>query len=285
MTVIIVGAGIVGCAAAVALGRDGRKVMLIERDWSEPDRIVGELLQPGGVEALEVLGLEDCLKGIDAVPVQGYTVFQKSTGESVHLPYPRKEGTGRKQTGYSFHHGKFIMNLRKAVMATSNVQRIEGTVNQLVHCKETNKAIGVTYTPKKQQHASNDTKSEAPEPQNVYAPLTLVADGCFSKFRKQYLPKEPIVKSHFVGFVLEDCDLPYPNHGHVVLAEPSPILLYQIGTRDTRILIDIPGKLPSQSNGDLQNYIRTHVGPQIPTSAQKSFYKALETERLRVMPN
>ena len=36
----------------------GRQVLLIERDWSEPDRIVGELLQPGGVQALQRLGLD-----------------------------------------------------------------------------------------------------------------------------------------------------------------------------------------------------------------------------------
>ena len=47
-----------GCALAVALGRQGRSVLLLERDWSLPDRIVGELLQPGGVEALERLGLD-----------------------------------------------------------------------------------------------------------------------------------------------------------------------------------------------------------------------------------
>jgi hypothetical protein len=29
----------------------------IERDWSEPDRIVGELLQPGGIHALSELGM------------------------------------------------------------------------------------------------------------------------------------------------------------------------------------------------------------------------------------
>lgn len=55
---IIVGAGILGCAAAKAFGTDGRKVLLLERDLSEPDRIVGELLQPGGINALKSLGLE-----------------------------------------------------------------------------------------------------------------------------------------------------------------------------------------------------------------------------------
>ena len=31
---------------------------LLERDLSEPDRIVGELLQPGGFRALKKLGLD-----------------------------------------------------------------------------------------------------------------------------------------------------------------------------------------------------------------------------------
>lgn len=55
--VVIVGAGIVGCAAAVAFGKQGRSVLLLEKSMKEPDRIVGELLQPGGVNALEQLGM------------------------------------------------------------------------------------------------------------------------------------------------------------------------------------------------------------------------------------
>ena len=42
---------------------------MLERDLQQPDRIVGELLQPGGVLALQRLGLEDCLTGIDAQKV------------------------------------------------------------------------------------------------------------------------------------------------------------------------------------------------------------------------
>lgn len=55
---IVVGAGVLGSAAAKAFGSDGRRVLLLERDLSEPDRIVGELLQPGGVNALTALGME-----------------------------------------------------------------------------------------------------------------------------------------------------------------------------------------------------------------------------------
>lgn len=38
--------------------QDGRQVHVIERDFTEPDRIVGELLQPGGYLKLIELGLE-----------------------------------------------------------------------------------------------------------------------------------------------------------------------------------------------------------------------------------
>lgn len=55
---VIVGGGVLGSAMAAVLARDGRRVTVVERDLKEPDRIVGELLQPGGYRALRELGLE-----------------------------------------------------------------------------------------------------------------------------------------------------------------------------------------------------------------------------------
>ncbi|KAJ3127979.1 Squalene epoxidase, partial [Physocladia obscura] len=267
--VIVVGAGIAGCAVAYSLGKDGRKVLLIERDWKEPDRIVGELLQPGGVKALENLGLEDCLTGIDAITCKGYTVIQGQN--SVLLPYSYEDA----KNGYAFHHGKFIVKLREAAKSVSNVTTVEGTVGTLLTDeRDEDCVIGVSYS----------SKSE--KDRLAYAPLTIVCDGCFSKFRKEVNNKPVTVKSSFVGLILEDCKLPNPNHGHVILAEPSPILLYQIGTHDTRALIDIPGaKIPSASNGDLQKYMLDKVCPQLPKSVQESFLTAIATGKLRSMPN
>lgn len=56
--VVVVGAGVLGSAISAVLARDGRRVTVVERDLAEPDRIVGELLQPGGYRALKKLGLE-----------------------------------------------------------------------------------------------------------------------------------------------------------------------------------------------------------------------------------
>jgi hypothetical protein len=44
-------------------------VLLLERDLSQPDRIVGELLQPGGYLMLKRLGLEHCTEDIDSQKV------------------------------------------------------------------------------------------------------------------------------------------------------------------------------------------------------------------------
>ncbi|KAL2915780.1 Squalene epoxidase [Polyrhizophydium stewartii] len=268
--VIVIGAGIAGCAAAHALGNDGRRVLVIERDWREPDRIVGELLQPGGVHALELLGLRDCIDGIDGIDCHGYAVI-KTNGEEVVLPYPADK---QPNTGRSLHHGRLIMNLRRAAQNAQNVTCIEGTASELVTDPKTGVNTGVLISTK-----------TSDKPVLASAPLTVVADGCFSKFRKQFISRDTVCKSHFVGFIIRDCPLPHMNHGHVVLAKPSPILLYQIGSHETRILVDVPGKLPSIGSGEMKAYMRDFVGPQLPPAVQPSFFEALETERFRSMPN
>ena len=86
--------------------------------------------------------------------------------------------------------------------------------------------------------------------------------------------------------ILKDAPLPAPNHGHVILGNNAPVLMYQISQHDTRILIDVPGKLPSQGDGQLHFYLRSKVLPDLPSSLQKPFEVALsENERLKSMPN
>ncbi|KAG0168574.1 Squalene epoxidase [Apophysomyces sp. BC1034] len=268
---ICVGAGVVGCAAAKAFGSDGRKVLLLERDLTEPDRIVGELMQPGGVNALKTLGLEDCVEDIDGIPCYGYSVFRD--GELVEIPYPDDQDTGKKARGISFHHGRFIQKLRKEASNTKNVTVKEMTVTRLVRDEGDDKVMGVVAQTK-------DGKEET-----FYGSLTFVADGIFSKFRKEFTTKMPDVRSHFVGFLMKDLELPLPQHGCVVLAKPSPVLMYQIGTHETRVLVDVPGELPSVTNGDLKKYLQNSIAPQLPEAIRIKFLEGLETERLRTMPN
>lgn len=78
--------------------------------------------------------------------------------------------------------------------------------------------------------------------------------------------------SCFVGLILENCDLPHANHGHVILADPSPILFYQISSTEVRCLVDVPGqKVPSISNGEMAKYLKTVVAPQVHLCAMHFF--------------
>lgn len=270
--VIIVGAGIVGPALAVALAKGNRQVLVIERDLREPDRIVGELLQPGGVQALKKLGMERALEGIDAVPILGYQVIYN--GMDVNIPYPSEDlSEARRARGAGFHHGKFVMNLRKLVDENPAVTMIQATVTDVVRNPYTGHVLGV------KAKQGNSEKF-------FFAPLTAISDGISSKFRKDFSDETPSVKSHFVGLILEGCELPRPNHGHVIIgANHAPILLYQIGSNETRVLCDIQGPLPSVSSGAMKDHLMKYVGPYVPDGARPSFVQAMEKSKIRSMPN
>jgi squalene monooxygenase len=120
-----------------------------------------------------------------------------------------------------------------------------------------------------------------------FGAVTLMADGYASKFRKEYLPHQPQVRSKFWGLELIDAELPKPHHGHVILGDAPPILIYQIGTHETRILIDVPENLPSAApkNGGVKNHMLNVALPALPECVQPSFRKAIEAGKLRSMPN
>lgn len=114
-----------------------------------------------------------------------------------------------------------------------------------------------------------------------------MADGYASKFRKGYAKQAPVAKSRFWGLVLKDVDLPQPEHGHVVVGNGAPILLYQISADETRILVDVPNDaIPSPGEtGGTKAHIRRHVLSSIPESVKPMFERAFEEGGLKSMPN
>ena len=289
--VLVVGAGIIGTALAITLARapHNRSVTLLEKSLKEPDRIVGELLQPGGVSALHILGLCECLEAIDSVRVKGYEVIYY--GQGVEIPYPENagdvqgeredrrrdssaEGSKSRPEGRSFHHGRFIQRLREMAMREENISVIESTVTDVVKCTHTDQILGVQCLTKGERDV-------------WFAQLTVLADGYASKFRKQYIPRSVVSKSRFWGLELIDADLPRPLHGHVVLGDGAPVLLYQIGSRETRALVDVPEGLDSANpkNGGVKGHLRDTVLPSLPECVKESFERALDEGKLRSMPN
>ncbi|KAM0797023.1 squalene epoxidase [Usnea florida] len=284
--VLIVGAGILGTALAITLARapHSRSVTLLEKSLKQPDRIVGELLQPGGVSALKDLGLEDCLEGIDSVVVKGYEVIYY--GKGVEIGYPTNAaGSPRLESevaadkdlrpeGRSFHHGRFIQMLREEALKEQNISVLETTATEVVKCEYTGQILGV-------QSLTGGEKDV------YFGQLTVLADGYASKFRKQYISRSVVSKSRFWGLELIDAVLPKPLHGHVVLGDGAPVLLYQIGSRETRALVDVPEGLDTAStkNGGVKRHLKDVVLPSLPDCVKPSFERALNEGKLRSMPN
>ncbi|OAA57524.1 squalene monooxygenase erg1 [Niveomyces insectorum RCEF 264] len=289
--VVVVGAGIFGSAIATAFARQRRSVVLLERSLKEPDRIVGELLQPGGVAALDALGLRHCLDDIDAVPVRGYEVIYN--GQPVAIPYPAVKTTppcngGSSATkgpvvtpveGRSFHHGRFVQKLRAAAAAEPTLTLVEAEVLALVRDRVDGPVLGVTAKLAKDGQEVQEV--------HYFGSLTVVADGYRSKFRTAHTSRKPLATSKFWALELVDADLPAPNFGHVILGDCSPVLLYQIGRRETRALVNVPEGLAEAkpAHGGVSQYLRGVVLPQLPVSVQASFANSLDANRLRCMPN
>jgi len=211
----------------------------------------------------------DCVKKIDAQRVLGYVLFKD--GKHTKLAYPL-ETFDSDVAGRSFHNGRFVQRMREKALTLSNVRLEQGTVTSLLEEHGTIK--GVRYRTKE----GNEFRS--------FAPLTIVCDGCFSNLRRSLCKPKVDVPSTFVGLVLENCELPFANHGHVVLGDPSPILMYPISSSEVRCLVDVPGqKLPPIANGEMAKYLKTRVAPQVPTKVREAFITAVEKGNIRTMPN
>ncbi|SCU96620.1 LANO_0E13960g1_1 [Lachancea nothofagi CBS 11611] len=296
---IVVGCGVIGPCVATGLARKGKKVLIVERDWAMPDRIVGELMQPGGVRALKSLGMVQSINDIEAIPVTGYTVFYN--GEKVAIPYPYRADAGPvekigdlvrggndkvsddetikvkdfedsdRERGVGFVHGKFLQNLRTIVAQEPNITRLQGNVIEISKNKH-NEVVGAKVD------INGRGKVE------FRAHITFICDGIFSRFRKELSPDHvPKVGSSFVGMSLYNAKMPSQNHGHVILGtEHLPILVYQISPEETRILCAYNSpKLPSS----IKDWMIKDVQPFIPESLRPSFDNAIAEGKFKSMPN
>ncbi|XP_001197240.2 squalene monooxygenase [Strongylocentrotus purpuratus] len=271
--VIIVGSGILGSAMATVLARDGRKVTVIERDMKEPDRIVGELFQPGGRQALTELGLGDCASGFEEIRMDGFVIYDPITKEPIDFQYP-KDKAGKIQPATCFHHGRFVMSLRKAAMAEENVTYIEGTVTTIV--EEKGRIVGVEYKKKGQQ-----------EKEILRAPLTIVADGTFSKFRKQFstasLDQMTKPTSYFIAFKLKESFDFKAHHAEGLWCHSTPTIVYRIAPDTLRLMFDIDTSVQPKNP---KQFIMETIYPELPEHLKKMVGPAMENDsvRIRIVP-
>lgn len=166
-------------------------------------------------------------------------------------------------------------------MQEASVTLRQGTVKSLINSKGTDfresesgeSVCGVRYR-------SGDTDRIA------RAYLTIVCDGMYSSLRRSFVSPSIQSPSYFIGVILKNVTLPFPNYGHVILGKPAPVLFYPIGSNEVRCLIDSPGnKLPNQASGELKNYLLNVVAPEIPQSLRPAFELAVNETELRSVQN
>ncbi len=264
----VVGAGMAGATIAAYLAPKGIKVALIDRNFDEKHRIVGELLQPGAVSSLKKMGLKHLLSDFDGQDVFGYALLN---GDD-HFTIPYYNESGAEIKGMGLRNGKFLQKIREDALANPSVDKIQGAVVEL--CEDRNKVItGVKYKEKR----TGILKT-------INAKLTITSDGFFSNFRRHLTKNKKSVTSYFIGIILKDCPLPYPNHGHVFLSGPTPFICYPIAGNETRVLIDFPGST-APKKPVIKEHLEKNVAPFIPESIRSYYDDAVKEDKFKVMPN
>ena len=84
--VLILGGGVAGCAASIALARKGRSVTLIEREPTPRHKVCGEFLSGEALEDLHALGIE--VASLGAVPINHVRLAAARRAAEAPLPFP-----------------------------------------------------------------------------------------------------------------------------------------------------------------------------------------------------
>jgi flavin-dependent dehydrogenase len=83
--VLIIGGGVAGCAASIALARKGRNVTLIEREPTPRHKVCGEFLSGEALEDLHALGID--VASLGAVPIHYVRLAAASRAAQAPLPF------------------------------------------------------------------------------------------------------------------------------------------------------------------------------------------------------
>jgi flavin-dependent dehydrogenase len=120
--VLILGGGVAGCAASIALARNGRSVTLIEREPTPRHKVCGEFLSGEALEDLLALGID--VASLGAVPLNYVRLAATKRAAQAPLPF-RAASLTRKaldtaliataiSAGVRIQRGRSVQSLRHA---------------------------------------------------------------------------------------------------------------------------------------------------------------------------
>jgi flavin-dependent dehydrogenase len=170
--VIVVGAGIAGSASAISLGREGYRVLLLDRAVFPRHKTCGEGIMPEGVGILQSLGVLPQILQQGGFRIRGLR-FRSQAGVWAEADFPPVDN----EPAYSIVIRRYELDdiLLEQAKATPGVTVREGfAVAEAIH--EKGAIRGVTGHPVKRPD----------QIETFRAPLTLAADGMNSRFHNRY---------------------------------------------------------------------------------------------------
>ncbi len=212
--VIVVGAGVAGSSAALLLGQEGYRVLLLDRATFPRHKTCGEGIMPEGVRILASLGLMRDLLSAGSGLARGLR-FRSQDGTWAQADFPPVDGQPACSVVIRRYELDYLLLERAA--ALPNVSVREGfTVSEAVY--DDGAIRGVT----------GRTTGRLSAPETLRAPLTLAADGMHSKFHNRYGIEKTVLRRQRWGIAghLQGVEAAEPfievffQEGHEIYAAP-----------------------------------------------------------------
>jgi len=134
--VLILGGGVAGCAASIALARKGRSVTMIEREPTPRHKVCGEFLSGEALEDLHLLGID--VVSLGAVPINYVRLAAARRAATAPLPFPAKSLTRKAldtaliataiAAGVRVERGRSVQSLSRATANLWQATLDDGTI-------------------------------------------------------------------------------------------------------------------------------------------------------------
>jgi squalene monooxygenase len=252
--VAVIGAGPIGCTAAIAFAQRGSTVLLLEANPRALERFAGEWIHPPGTRILEKLGLGNLQAIAENGPRYGFVVHPGDGSERIVLPYP--DG----MTGLNIEHSRLVAELRQKAAVSAEIDYVAPA-----------RLSKLTPVP---TYVNGKSGAEIP----IDAKRIVAADGRRSGTRRLLgLPDQSVGISFMGSVVLHDVELPLEGYGHVVEGGAGPIMFYRIGANRVRMCLDVPATARSLRGNT--NELYNAVVPILPPAIARGFAAALEIRK------
>jgi flavin-dependent dehydrogenase len=136
--VLILGGGVAGCAASIALARNGQKVTLIEREPAPRHKVCGEFLSGEALEDLHALGID--VASLGAVPLRHVRLAATSRAAKAPLPFAAASLTRKAldtallaeavAAGVKLEHGRSVQALNRIAGGVWQATLNDGTTRE-----------------------------------------------------------------------------------------------------------------------------------------------------------